>query len=169
MKKKFLHTLFLFIGFSLLGVSCSKGGKDDPIIPDSPTVGPEQPNYPTFDLPNWSVNNSSSFENTMTVSVVLPDSLRKSELPSDCLAIFCDTDCRGIADRIEEPSGDHTWIAIVYGNSTSESITFKYYSSKTKYMYNSTNTTPFTIDGSLGTIDNPQIIGMRIVTEKNIK
>ncbi len=166
MKRISYITMFMLIGCSLLGASCSKSGDEDPISPNPPVVEPELPDYPTFDFPSWKVSNFSSFENTMIVSVALPDSLRGNELASDRLAIFCDAECRGIADRIEGPSGNYIWLAIVYGNSASESVSFKYYSSKTKYMYNSASVIPFTIEGSLGTIDDPQIIGMRIVTEK---
>ena len=52
------------------------------------------------------------------------------------------------------------------GNNNSETISFKYYSSKSKYMYQSSSTKPFAIDGVIGTIDNPEKIGMNIVTKK---
>lgn len=172
MRKNFLYTLLLLIGFSLLGVSCSKGGDDDPITPDPPVVNPDNPDpptspsYPTFDSPNWSVSNASSFEYTMTMAVALPDSLIAGEQSADKLAMFAGDDCRGIADRIEVSSGKYVWLAVVYGNNNSETISFKYYSSKTKYMYQSSSTKPFAIDGVIGTIDNPEKIGMNIVTKK---
>lgn len=169
MRKNILYTLLLLIGFSLWGVSCSKGGDDDPITPDPPVVNPDPPmppSYPTFDSPNWSVSNTGSFEYTMTMAVALPDSLIAVEQSADKLAVFAGDDCRGIADRIEVSSGKYVWLAVVYGNNNSETISFKYYSSKTKYMYQSSSTKPFAIDGVIGTIDNPEKIGMNIVTKQ---
>lgn len=172
MRKNILYTILLLIGFSLMGVSCSKEGADDPITPNPPVVDPDKPNppmppsYPTFDSPNWFVANISTFEHTMTVSVVLPDSLINGEQSSDKLAVFAGDDCRGVAERIQISAGRNVWMAMVYGNNTSEVLSFKFYSSKTKYMYQSTTTMPFVVDGTIGTIDSPQTIGMGIVTKK---
>lgn len=166
MKKNVILFLFLIAGFSLLGVSCSKHEEVLPNTPNPPAVTPDDqqpPTYPTFDAPKWAVNNVSSFEYTMTVSVIFPDSLGSFELSTDKFAIFAGDDCRGVADRIEVSSGKHVWLAMVYGNSTSETLSFKYYSSKTKYMYQSVVKKPFVVDGMLGTIDNPERIGMNIV------
>lgn len=165
--------MILFLtGFSLLGVSCGTDGEDDPITPNLPVVEPDKPDppippsYPTFDSPNWSVSNVSTFEHTMTVSVVLPDSLINVEQPADKLALFTGDDCRGVADRIEVALGKYVWMAMVYGNNATDVLAFKYYSSKTKYMYQSAVSMPFKIDGNIGKIDNPEIIGMNIVTKK---
>lgn len=169
MKKNILYTTLLLIVFSLMGVSCSKGGDDEPIVPNPPVVNPDVPNppsYPTFDSPNWFVSNISTFEHTMTVSVVLPDSLVSGEQPVDKLAVFVGDDCRGVADRIEVYAGRNVWMAMVYGNNTSELLSFKYYSNTTKYMYQSNTTMNFIVDGTIGTIDSPKTIGMSIVTEK---
>lgn len=172
MRQNILYTFLLLIGFSLMGVSCSKGGDDDPITPDPPVVNPDNPDppmppsYPTFDSPNWSVSNVSAFEYTMTVSVVLPDSLIGGEQLADKLAVFAGDDCRGVADRIEVSSGKYVWLAMVYGNNTSDNLSFKYYSSKTKYMYQSVSLKSFVIDGMIGTIDNPEKIGLNIVTKE---
>ena len=169
MKKSVLYTALLLIVFSLMGVSCRKDGYIDSLAPNPPVVNPDVPNspsYPTFDSPHWSVSNISAFEHTMIVSAVLPDSIVSGEQPADELAVFVGDDCRGVADRIEVSVGRNIWMAMVYGNNISEVLSFKYYSSKTKYMYQSTSTTPFKGDGTIGTIDSPQTIGMRIVTGK---
>lgn len=171
MRKKILYTIMLLTGFSLLGVSCG-GGEDEPITPKPPVVNPNKPDpptppsYPTFDSPNWLLPNVSAFEYSMTVSIVLPDSLINGEQPADKLAVFTGDECRGIADRIEVSSGKYVWVAMIYGNNTSDILSFKYYSSKTRYMYQSSSTKTFAIDGVIGTIDNPEKIGMNIVTKK---
>lgn len=169
MKKSILYTLLILLGFSLLGVSCSKGENDDPIIPYPPEVDPDEPTppyYPTFDSPNWSVEDINSFEFTMTIVAVLPDSLQDSELSTDELSVFAGDECRSVAERIEVSTDKHVWIAMVYGNKTSDTLSFKYYSNKTRYMYQSVLKIPFEIDGIIGTIDTPQTIGMDIVTEE---
>lgn len=155
-----------------MGVSCIKGGDDDPITPDPPVVNPDNPDpptppsYPTFDSPNWSVSNAGSFEYTMTMAVILPDSLIAGEQSADKFAVFAGDECRGLADRFEVSTGKYVWMAMVYGNNNSEAISFKYYSSKTKYMYQSVSSKPFANDAVIGTIDNPEKIGMTIVTKK---
>lgn len=169
MKKNVLYTLVLLIGISLLGASCSKHDDGLPNTPNTPIIKPDEPQtptYPTFDNPNWIVNGLSSFEYTMTVSVVLPDSLRNDELSTDKLAIFSGDDCRGVADRISVSNDRHVWLAMVYGNTDTDVLSIKYYSSKTKYMYQSATTKTFVFDGMIGTIDNPETVGMNIVTNK---
>ena len=166
MRKNNHYILLLLIGFFIMGISCSKSDNDftpPEEEPDKPTT----PTYPTFDNPNWAVDNASSYEHTMTFAIVLPDSLANSEHSSDGLAIFSNSDdCRGVADRIEISTGKYIWMGIVYGNSNSEYLNIKYYSSYTKYMYSSASTIPFTRDVNRGTIDCPVEIGMKIVTTK---
>lgn len=170
-KSKFPYIVLLLIGFSLCGVSCGSGEEDEPITPNPPSSGHDQPkpptppSYPTFNSPNWYISDISSFEQTMTVVVSLPDSLANGELTTDKMAVFAGDDCRGVADRIEVSPGINLWMAMVYGNNASEPLSFKYYSSKTKHMYQSASTLPFTTDGTIGTVDSPQSIGMCIVTE----
>lgn len=169
MKKNSLYTLVLLFGFSLLGVSCSKDNDELPDKPDTPITNPDEPKtptYPTFDNPNWIVNGTSSFEYTMTVSMVLPDSLRNDEQSTDKLAIFSGDDCRGVANRISVSNDGHVWLVMVYGNTDTNVLSIKYYSSKTKYMYQSATTKTFVADGMIGTIDNPETVGMNIVTKK---
>lgn len=166
MEKNIIKIIVCLAGFFLMGVSCSKNDNDFTTPVEEPDK-PVTPAYPTFDNPNWAVDNASSYEHTMTFAIVLPDSLANNEHSSDCLAIFSNSnDCRGIADRIEISTGKYIWMGIVYGNSNSEYLNIKYYSSNTKYMYSSASTILFTRDGSLGTIDGPAEIGMKIVTTK---
>lgn len=159
--------ILMLAGLSLMGVSC--GGDDTVVDPEPPVVIPDNPvlpTYPTFDAPDWSVNNISSFENTMTFVIVLPDSLKSNEDASDKLAVFVKEDCRGIAERLEVSTGQFVWLAMVYGNTSSDVLQFHYYSSKSKHKYYSAETISYIIDGSFGTIDMPKTVGMKIVTKK---
>ena len=164
MKK--IYLLLMLAGLSLIGVSC--GGDDVVVEPDPPVVDPDNPvtpTYPTFDAPDWSVSNISSYENTMTVVVALPDSLKSNEVASDKLAVFVEEDCRGIAERLEVSTGQFVWLAMVYGNTSSDVLQFHYYTGKSKHKYYSVETTSFIIDGGFGTIDAPKTVGMKIVTK----
>lgn len=174
MNKKDFLIRFVFICTCLLAVSCSKGGADDPNIPAPPVVGPDTPDtpdtpdkpvYPTFDAPKWNVEDIASFEHTMTVSVVLHDSIGNNEYVTDEMSVFVGDECRGCAERLEVSSGKNVWISLVYGNDESEKMIFRYYSSKTKHMYQSDVPKNFIIDGHIGTIDIPETIGMKIVTK----
>lgn len=166
MKK--IYMMLMLAGLSLMGVSCGGDGKTvvEPEPPTPPTPEPPVVTYPTFEAPGWSVSEKSSYEHTMAVVVVLPDSLRNGENASDELAVFTPDDkCRGAAERIEVSSGKYVWMAMVYGNTSTEALSFKYYSSQSKHIYKSDGTTPFVIDGSWGTIDAPKTVGMKIVTK----
>ena len=162
MRTNIFYIIVILLGVSLLCPSCGggDGGSDNP-----PVVDPDKPSYPTFGSPNWTVKDIRAFEHTMTVAAVLPDSLSSNELGNDKLAVFAGSECRGVAERLELTPAKHIWMITVYGNKTTENLTFKYYSSKTKYMYNSATSTPFVPDGNVGTIDKPQVIGMKVVTE----
>lgn len=166
MRKKLLSILSLIVGFSLVVASCSGGGGDDPITPDVDPDKPTPPVYPTFAKPYWAVDKIGSFEYTMSFAIVLPDSLVAKEQASDCMAVFSGSECRGIAERIKLTTGKYVWIGLAYGNSATDKLTVKYYCANTKYMYNSATTTPFSIDGSYGTVDGPAEVGMKIVTDK---
>lgn len=143
----------------------SEPDKDSDEGSDTPTPTPTPPSYPTFDKPNWSVTDNSSYENSMTAYITLPDSLLSDVMDADEMAVFCNSVCRATAERIEVSPGEYIWIAYIYGNTDNETLTIKYYSSKTSHMYNSENTFPFQKDKHYGNIDNPQVVGMKIRTE----
>ena len=101
----------------------------------------------------------------VTAYLVLPDSLKADQLATDEVAVFCSSECRGVAERIEVSSGKYVWIAYIHGNDASDVLTVKYYSVQTKHMYQYEFTFPFEKDGHYGNIDNPKVIGLKIRTE----
>lgn len=170
--KKIMFLLML-AGFALIGASCGGGDDEDP-APQPPVVNPDdpdnpdtpdEPEYPTFVEPNWSVNNRSIYENSMTAYLVLPEALMANQSITDEMAVFCSSECRGVAERVEVSSGKYVWIAYVYGNVDADVLTVKYYSTRTRYMYQSEATFSFEKDGHYGSIDNPIVVGMKIITE----
>lgn len=167
---KAIKFLVLLVGISLIGVSCGGGGGDEePAPPQPPIVDPDDPptppEYPTFAKPNWTVSDYSIYENSMTAYLALPDSLKADQLATDEVAVFCSSECRGVAERIEVSSGKYVWIAYIHGNDASDVLTVKYYSVQTKHMYQYEFTFPFEKDGHYGNIDNPKVIGLKIRTE----
>lgn len=167
---KAIKFLVLLVGISLIGVSCGGGGGDEePDPPQPPIVDPDDPptppEYPTFAKPNWTVSDYSIYENSMTAYLALPDSLKADQLATDEVAVFCSSECRGVAERIEVSQGDYVWVAYVHGNDEDCALTVKYYSVQTRHMYQSEITFSYEKDGHYANIDAPQILGLKICTE----
>ena len=167
---KAIKFLVLLVGISLIGVSCGGGGGDEePAPPQPPIVDPDDtptpPEYPTFAKPNWTVSDYSIYENSMTAYLALPDSLKADQLATDEVAVFCSSECRGVAERIEVSQGDYVWVAYVHGNDEDCALTVKYYSVQTRHMYQSEITFSYEKDGHYANIDAPQILGLKICTE----
>jgi hypothetical protein len=71
-----------------------------------------------------------------------------------------------VAGRVEIGHEKHVWMAMVYGGEESEDLTVRYYSSVTKYMYESSRSVTFATDCNYGTIDEPKVLELEIVMEK---
>ncbi len=135
----------------LLQVSCSSDDKKSV----------EQPNYPTYDTPKWSVANSNTYEHSMSAIVMLPSALQPYENDNDELAIFCGDECRGTAERIKVNSQTSVWMMLIYGtDNNNEMLYFKYYSSNEKMMYKDTSHINFENDEKYGTFDDPFILSL---------
>lgn len=163
--------LLLILLFALVTVSCGGGGggDDDPTsppqteTPDTPTV-PEEPEYPTFETPQWDISNYYEYEYSMTAIISISTDANIDESENDKLAVFCSTECRGVAERIEIEKGNYVWIILIYGTNSEEALTFSYYSSKNKHLYKSTSHIKFKADDHIGYIDEPQNLNFEIVT-----
>lgn len=182
---KAIKYLFILAGFALIGASCGGGGGDDgeptpppPVVdpddpdnpdepenPDNPPTPPTPPVYPTFTQPNWSVSDYTVYENSMTAYFSLPDSLSADQSSTDEIAVFCASECRGVAEWVEVSSGKYVWIVYIHGNEESDMLTVQYYSAQTKHIHQSDVTFSFVKDGHRGNIDSPQVLGLKIRTE----
>ena len=175
---KYLKVFLLVVGVML--TSCGKGGDDDNGSPTPPIENPDNPNpdnpnpdepdpdkpeYPTYDAPHWTVSDHVVYEYSMTAIVCLPDSLVSDESAADELAVFSASVCHGVAERIEVSKGQYVWMALIYGDADKETLSFKYYSSKTRHIYESIGNLVFNADGRYGSLDNPEMLGFRIKTE----
>lgn len=180
-----IKLLLLLIVFSI--ASCGGGGDDElpdprpPVVnpdnpddpdtpdnPDDPDVpdNPDDPEYPTFEAPEWKVENYSKYEYSMTAYMLIPASSGIEEDWSDELAIFSSSECRGVAERLEMEDGAHIWIALIYGTGNNETLTFKYYSSKSKHMYQSPSYVTFRPDEHIGDVDSPMSLELEIITSE---
>lgn len=81
------------------------------------------------------------------------------------MAIFCASECRGVAERVEVSSGRYVWIAYIHGDEESDRLIVQYYSAQTQHIHQSDIAFSFEKDGHHGNIDTPQVLGLNIRTE----
>lgn len=161
MKKNKIYIVLLVMGCIM---SCGKH-EDDPIVPsqqEQTENKPEDDNggvNPTYDPPHWNVATASQYECTMTMVLRLSESKNSQESQDDEMAVFCGTECRGVAERIAIGEDRYVWMALVYGQADGEqTLTIKYYSSTSKSLYQTSTTIPFARDTHYGTLDSPMTI-----------
>ena len=77
----------------------------------------------------------------------------------DILAAFIGDECRGIAEYTK----DKFFLNIVGSPEESALITFKYYSAKTKYLYQEEGLHSFASNGVLGVSDEPYVLQLSLV------
>lgn len=170
MKKLFI--LSFAIATALFMGSCG-GGDDAPSTPTNPTnptnpdpVKPTEPVYPTYDTPTWQnqeIQTKPKYEVSVSAYVTLPDSLVSTLNDNDQLAVFSGSECRGFATRDKLAANVYVWSMLVSGK-TGDVLTFQYYSATSKHMYKSENVLTFNEnEKSFGNVDNPIVLGMRIV------
>jgi hypothetical protein len=111
-----------------------------------------------FPAPTWKVDNTGKYPATMTSVVVLPAMLAGNLLENDQLAAFINDECRGVG-VLEKVNDQNLYFVMIHGlpDETSK-VKFKYYSSKTSYMYESNDAINFLIDAVYGTAQNPKTL-----------
>jgi hypothetical protein len=94
----------------------------------------------------------------MTSVLTLPTSLAAAVIENDQLAAFVNDECRGVG-TMEKVNAQNLFFVMIHGmpDETSK-VKFKYYSSKTSYMYESKDTLNFLIDAIYGTAQNPKTL-----------
>ena len=115
--------------------------------------------YPTFDPPNWYVD-QTQYSVNMTAVVALPNNLTPYLQTNDMLAAFDDNGvCRGEGSLI-----NGLFYVTIKGTPDDQAkIKFKYYCTRNKYMYITTHYLPFDSDAIYGTVDNPSVLALEIV------
>lgn len=140
-------TSVLCVFFLVTTLSCSKNGNTSP---DEVTT--------KFPAPTWKEVNTGTYPATMTAVVALPATLAGSLMENDQLAAFVNGECRGVG-VLEKVNGLNLFFVMIHGLSDETSnVKFKYYSSKTSYMYESNDALNFLIDAIYGTAQNPKTL-----------
>jgi hypothetical protein len=118
---------------------------------------PEPPGT-KFTAPEWKQDTSGRYPASMTAVLALPNSLAAAVLESDQLAAFVNDECRGIG-TVEKVNTQNLFFVMIHGmpDETSK-VKFKYYSTKTSFMYESKDTLNFLIDAVYGTAQNPKTL-----------
>ena len=165
--KKHIFKIVLLAIVSLLSVSCGGGGSDSPEPDTQPVTPPERPADNTFPAPQWESDARSienKYEGSMAVCLSLDEPLLAASASADQLAVFCGSECRGVAYREDLGGGKSVWIAMVQGEDD-EILTFKYYAAATRFMYTTTATVTFKKDTQHGNVDNPVTVTFAQVTK----
>lgn len=158
--KKHIFKIALLAIVSLLSISCGGGGSDSP-EPDTPPVDNK------FPAPQWESDAriiENKYEGSMAVCLSLDEPLLAASASTDQLAVFCGSECRGVAYREDLGGGKYVWIAMVHGED-GDVLTFKYYAAATQFMYTTTATATFTKDTQYGNVDNPVTVTFTQVTK----
>jgi hypothetical protein len=111
-----------------------------------------------YDPPIWTLE-QGSYSVNMTAVVVLPPNIKPYMASADMLSAFAGESCRGVASIV----GDKFYITIKGSAGELSGITFKYYSSRNKYLYQAQNCVQFESDLIYGTEDQPVVLPLQVI------
>ena len=114
--------------------------------------------FTKFQPPAWQVDESGKYPYSMTAVVALPTNLSKQISEGDQLGAFVNNECRGKGEAVKVGS-DKVFFVLIRGLADEQSsITFKYYSATTSYMYASQPSLTFLVDDVYGTASHPKVL-----------
>ena len=119
--------------------------------------------FTKFPTPSWQTMHPEKYPASMTAVVRLSDELNRKLSVNDKMAAFIDEECRGAGQMVVSDSGSVFFVLVHGAPSENDPVVFKYYSSRTSYMYTSQDTLNFEIDGNYGTVDRPKMLHMKVV------
>jgi hypothetical protein len=143
--KSISSVLYIFLMVATL--SCAK----------KPVDTPEQV-ATKFADPTWKADDTGKYPATMTAVIALPETLAGTATENDKLAAFINDECRGVGDIVKVNDRNLFFVLIQGLPDETNNITFKYYSSKTAYMYGSRPAVTFLVDAIYGTAENPETL-----------
>ena len=128
--------------------------------------------YPTHPQPNWQVENDVDMRYSMTIVGALPEHLLADADTADIIAAFVvansensDTLCCGLTHLTpilgSNENNNATYLrAFLYitlptGVKEDCRIFFRYYATRTRYLYQAESTIPFQSDAIIGNISDP--------------
>ena len=118
----------------------------------------KEESYRTFERPTWETT-LDGYSVSMTCVMTLDRNIIGYVDSEDILAAFIGDECRGIAEYTK----DKFFLNIVGSPEESALITFKYYSAKTKYLYQEEGLHSFASNGVLGVSDEPYVLRLSLV------
>ena len=143
--KKILSAVYILLMLATL--SCSKS-----------QVEPKPAEATKFPEPTWKADDTGKYPATMTAVFNLPVTLAASSQENDKLAVFVNEECRGVGVIVKFNNQNLFFVLIQGLPEETSSLTIKYYSNKTSYMYQSPPSLSFLADGNYGTAENPKIV-----------
>lgn len=118
--------------------------------------------YTKFPSPTWTIDQTGKYPVSMTAVVSNYYPLNADLLPEDKMGAFINDECRGIGTLVRISPVSSVFFILIHGTTAEQNkISFKYYSSKTSYMYATSDILPFQVDESFGTADKPQILDLK--------
>ena len=134
--------------------------------------------YPTHPQPNWQVENDVDMRYSMTIVGALPEHLLADADTADIIAAFVvdnsensDTLCCGLTHLTpilgSNENNNATYLrAFLYitlptGVKEDCRIFFRYYATRTRYLYQTESTIPFQSDAIIGNISEPYEFSFR--------
>ncbi len=113
-----------------------------------------------FPLPDWKADATGKYSSSMTAVVSLPLNLYTSLSDGDKLAAFVNDECRGTG-IIVKVDGSNLFFVLIQGLPDEQSkVKFKYYSTKTSYMYETPGVLNFLVDYVYGTAEKPKTLDL---------
>lgn len=144
--KRTWSALYIFLIAAALG--CSKKASVD--MPEEVTN--------KFPTPTWKADDTGKYPATMTAVVTLPVTLAGSTMGTDKLAAFVNDECRGVGAIVKVDNLNLFFVLIQGLPEEANAIVFRYFSTKTSYMYESRSSLTFLADGIYGTAANPKTL-----------
>ncbi len=140
-------TSVMYIFLMVVIFSCGK----TPV--DTPKELPKK-----FPVPTWKADDTGKYPATMTAVLNLPAALSTDALDNDLLAAFVNGECRGVGVVVKYNNANLYFVLIQGFNDETNKVTFKYYSNKTSYMFESQSSINFLADDIFGTAENPKTL-----------
>lgn len=130
---KYLKVLALAALACIMASSCSSDD-DDTLLPPKLEMGTEA-------RPNWQMPNFDNYEQTMTILIILQDTLCEYASEDDILCAQIDNEVRGLASLEQYKD---SWVAslTVGSNETGSMVTLSYYCTNLRRIF-TTEWTPF--------------------------
>lgn len=120
--------------------------------------------HTTFPNPSWTVDQTGKYPVSMTAVVTMYYNLNADLSEQDKMGAFVNDECRGFGTQVKISPISTVFFVHIRGTAAEQGkIKFKYYSSKTSYMYQTSDFLTFKVDSNFGTADKPEILDLKPV------